>query len=126
MKSTTLRADNIILNTNSTNYLTVVLSQQMTLIKAIIISFLINCGIAFNAPRPHNIVSKRISTNLSSAQDATSSTSLTTNPDVKPSDEWELDCYSRPVMVGGKKLWEVLITDSNGSFRLCETLPSNK
>jgi len=29
-------------------------------------------------------------------------------------------------MVGGKKLWEVLITDANGSFRLCETLPSNK
>jgi hypothetical protein len=29
-------------------------------------------------------------------------------------------------MVDGKKLWEVLITDSTGSFRLCETLPSNK
>jgi len=55
-----------------------------------------------------------------------SSTTITTNPDVKTSDQWELDCYSRPVMVGGKKLWEVLITDANGSFRLCETLPSNK
>jgi len=29
-------------------------------------------------------------------------------------------------MVGGKKLWEVLITDATGSFRICETLPSNK
>ena len=48
------------------------------------------------------------------------------NPSVMATDEWELDCYSRPVMVGGKKLWEVLITDSSGSFRLCETLPSNK
>lgn len=63
----------------------------------------------------------------SSSQIATSPTrTLETNPNVKPSDEWELDCYSRPVMVGGKKLWEVLITDSTGSFRLCETLPSNK
>lgn len=48
------------------------------------------------------------------------------NPNVAGSDDWELDCYSRPVMVDGKKLWEVLLTDSNGSFRLCERLPSNK
>jgi len=58
--------------------------------------------------------------------EASSSTTITKNPSVKASDEWELDCYSRPVMVGGKKLWEVLITDATGSFRLCETLPSNK
>ena len=45
----------------------------------------------------------------------------------KPSEDWELDCYSRPVMTpGGKKLWEVLITDSTASFRFCKTLPSNK
>jgi len=44
----------------------------------------------------------------------------------EPTEEWELDCYSRPVMVNGKKLWEVLLTDSSGSFRICETLPSNK
>lgn len=44
----------------------------------------------------------------------------------QPTDEWELDCYSRPVMVNGKKLWEVLLTDSSGSLRICETLPSNK
>lgn len=48
------------------------------------------------------------------------------NDSVDPSTEWELDCYSRPVLVGGKKLWEVLITDSSGSFRVCETLASNK
>jgi RNA-binding protein Tab2/Atab2 len=48
------------------------------------------------------------------------------NPDVEPSDEWELDCYSRPVVLGGKKLWEVLITDSAGSFRYIKTLPSNQ
>ena len=40
-------------------------------------------------------------------------------------DEWELDCYSRPVVVGGKKLWEVLITDSAGSFRYRKELPSS-
>jgi RNA-binding protein Tab2/Atab2 len=41
-------------------------------------------------------------------------------------DEWELDCYSRPVAVNGKKLWEVLITDSAGSFRFRQELPSNQ
>lgn len=41
------------------------------------------------------------------------------------SDEWEMDCYSRPVVVNGKKLWEVLITDSAGSFRFRKALPSN-
>jgi hypothetical protein len=43
-----------------------------------------------------------------------------------PSEEWEIDCYSRPVLVNGKKLWEVLITDSTGSFRYLKTLPSNQ
>jgi hypothetical protein len=41
-------------------------------------------------------------------------------------DEWELDCYSRPVVVAGKKLWEVLISDSAGSFRYRHELPSNQ
>jgi len=60
--------------------------------------------------------------------------SIETTPDIdfttyegkKPSEDWEIDCYSRPVVTeGGKKLWEVLITDSTGSFRFCKTLPSN-
>lgn len=42
------------------------------------------------------------------------------------SDEWEIDCYSRPVICeDGKKLWEVLITDSKGSFRYYKPLASN-
>eukprot|EP00595_Chromulina_sp_UTEXLB2642_P000470 CAMPEP_0196761160 /NCGR_PEP_ID=MMETSP1095-20130614/313_1 /TAXON_ID=96789 ORGANISM="Chromulina nebulosa, Strain UTEXLB2642" /NCGR_SAMPLE_ID=MMETSP1095 /ASSEMBLY_ACC=CAM_ASM_000446 /LENGTH=292 /DNA_ID=CAMNT_0042110343 /DNA_START=95 /DNA_END=970 /DNA_ORIENTATION=- len=42
------------------------------------------------------------------------------------SDEWELDCYSRPVIgEDGKKLWEVLITDSFGEFKYLKPLPSN-
>lgn len=53
-----------------------------------------------------------------------SSTVVNTN-NVSP--DWELDCYSRPVLVeGGKKLWEVLITDSTGQLRICEALPSNR
>lgn len=41
--------------------------------------------------------------------------------------DWELDCYSRPVLVEGKKkLWEILVTDSSGSLRICRALPSNK
>lgn len=47
------------------------------------------------------------------------------NADAATSD-WELDCYSRPVVVNGKKLWEVLITDSAGSFRFRKDLPSNQ
>lgn len=40
--------------------------------------------------------------------------------------EWELDCYSRPVLGDdGKKLWEVLVTDSKSKFRYIKTIPSN-
>lgn len=40
--------------------------------------------------------------------------------------EWELDCYSRPVTTeDGKKLWELLVTDSKSSFRYIKTIPSN-
>mmetsp|Transcript_21942 Transcript_21942/g.46120 ORF Transcript_21942/g.46120 Transcript_21942/m.46120 type:complete len:360 (+) Transcript_21942:137-1216(+) len=45
----------------------------------------------------------------------------------KVTEEWELDCYSRPVLVDGKKkLWEVLMTDSSGNLRARRVLPSNK
>lgn len=41
-------------------------------------------------------------------------------------DEWEIDCYSRPVVAeDGKKLWEVLVTDSSGKFRYVKSLASN-
>jgi RNA-binding protein Tab2/Atab2 len=51
------------------------------------------------------------------------------NPNVVPTDEWELDCYSRPVIMkddNNKKLWQILITDSIGSFRYVHRLPSNQ
>ena len=41
-------------------------------------------------------------------------------------DEWELDCYSRPVIgEDGKKLWELLLTDSESRFRYLKPIPSN-
>lgn len=33
------------------------------------------------------------------------------------SDEWEVDCFSRPVLQEGKKMWELLVTDENGVYR---------
>lgn len=47
-------------------------------------------------------------------------------PGTKISDEWELDVYSRPVVgEDGKKLWELLLCDSTGSFRHVSPIPSN-
>ncbi|KAG8466283.1 hypothetical protein KFE25_002039 [Diacronema lutheri] len=44
----------------------------------------------------------------------------------KPSPIWELDLYTRPVTNDqGKKLWELLVTDSNGVMRHVEPLPSS-
>jgi len=58
-----------------------------------------------------------------------SSSVRTDNPSmsaVQPSDEWEVDVYSRPVKdARGKKLWEILICDSTGEFKHCQALPSN-
>ena len=41
-------------------------------------------------------------------------------------DEWELDCYSRPVTAeDGRKLWEVIITDGGSDFKYLKAIPSN-
>jgi hypothetical protein len=51
------------------------------------------------------------------------------DPNVTPTDEWEMDCYSRPIIMkddNNKKLWQILITDSIGSFRYVHRLPSNQ
>jgi len=69
---------------------------------------------------------KRELRSLLYASTASSSTEMIQVPAREPTDEWELDCYSRPVVVNGKKLWEVLITDSSGSFRFRKELPSNQ
>lgn len=44
----------------------------------------------------------------------------------KLSDVWELDFYSRPVVgLDGKKLWELIITDSSGTFEHVEAIPNS-
>lgn len=42
------------------------------------------------------------------------------------SDVWELDFYSRPVVgLDGKKLWELIITDTSGAFTHIEAIPNS-
>ena len=41
------------------------------------------------------------------------------------STEWELDCFSRPVLVEGKKLWELLLVDATGQWREVVVLPAS-
>ncbi|KAA8492752.1 Protein TAB2-like, chloroplastic [Porphyridium purpureum] len=44
----------------------------------------------------------------------------------KPSETWELDFYSRPVLgEDGKKIWELLITDKDGVLEHVEQVPSS-
>lgn len=33
------------------------------------------------------------------------------------SSQWEVDCFSRPVMRDGKKMWELMVTDANAVYR---------
>eukprot|EP00933_Yihiella_yeosuensis_P044778 TRINITY_DN40047_c0_g1_i1.p1 TRINITY_DN40047_c0_g1~~TRINITY_DN40047_c0_g1_i1.p1 ORF type:complete len:468 (+),score=39.43 TRINITY_DN40047_c0_g1_i1:48-1406(+) len=33
------------------------------------------------------------------------------------SNEWEIDCFSRPVVRDGKKMWELMLTDKNAAYR---------
>lgn len=89
-------------------------------------------GSAFTSPpsaavRHSNSVQSSIiaaSSSLSSASPETAAKELNWD---KVTDEWELDCYSRPVLVDGKKkLWEILLTDSSGNMRIQRVLPSNK
>jgi len=70
----------------------------------------------------------RVTTPLHSTTNTNDRSTLITTNDDPPSPDWELDCYSRPVLVEGtgKKLWEVLITDSTGRLRVREALPSNR
>ena len=67
---------------------------------------------------------RKVSFSVLSLSDAASSTNSAVEDAIKNfpdnqqplSTEWELDCYSRPVVLSdGKKLWEVLLTDSTGA-----------
>lgn len=72
-------------------------------------------------PRPSSLP---VSLRSSAAPDET----VVTSADQATSPEWEVDCYSRPVVdpSTGKKLWEVLVTDADGSLRVCVPLASNR
>ena len=80
---------------------------------------------AFSSPSPVIFQKSHVNPSLKAFQ-MSSQTRDQVLSNITPTAEWELDCYSRPVLVDGKKLWEVLITDSTGQFRLCEALPSNR
>lgn len=89
-----------------------------------------------------NINTKTFPALSASIDDAATSAPPIIFPD-SLTEEWELDCYSRPgtlpcpyhntcfktlflvLLEDGKKLWEVLITDSKGDFKYCKTLASN-
>lgn len=75
---------------------------------------------------PSTYLSQQKNSYSSSLMHMSSATKVQAASTITPSPEWELDCYSRPVLVDGKKLWEVLITDATGQFRICEPLPSNR
>lgn len=105
-------------------------------LKVLLCTLLISCATfrssyAFTTPpsaavRHNSIQSSTIaaSSSLSSASPDTAVNELDWD---KVTDEWELDCYSRPVLVDGKKkLWEILLTDSSGNMRIRRALPSNK
>jgi len=92
-------------------------------------------GFSSTSQRISNDVNVGKQSALSTVLSMSSTNTIETTPDIEfsmyegktQSENWELDLYSRPVVTeGGKKLWEVLITDSTGSFRFCKTLPSNK
>lgn len=69
------------------------------------------------------------STQLNAIPSSTSTTGTENKEIIFPADiseEWELDCYSRPVLNSdGKKLWEILITDSKSDFKYIKTIPSS-
>ncbi len=99
------------------------------------LSFLFSTSIGYTAPTAFTATSRRsgIRLHAESSTSSVPSINAASNNDSeeiswdKVTDEWELDCYSRPVVVEGrKKLWEVLVTDSSGSMRVCRPLPSNK
>ena len=119
------------MTTRQTNTVTMVLTLLLQLLA---FSSTVNAFVVPSSPTLKATSTATTVTRVSSSTETSGETSsalpedeeMIFNPNVKPSSDWELDCYSRPVVVaGGKKLWEVLITDSTGSFRYKKVLPSN-
>merc|ERR1719410_1496530 len=99
-------------------YIAILLTISCTISAAFVVPFSKRRIVSF---RPKNNAENKV---LYATESSSSSTKE--NNVITPSPEWELDCYSRPVIVDGKKLWEVLITDSTGTMRICEPLSSNR
>jgi len=89
---------------------------------------------ATTAPLRYNFKKSSLSSSSSPSTDDNAISATTGDDDDLNSidwdavtDQWELDCYSRPVLVDGrKKLWEILVSDSSGTLRVRRALPSNK
>jgi hypothetical protein len=98
----------------------------------LILAFIAICS-AFRPTTPRNMNLNRANVGLMMSSPASEKVSVVgaanSGEMIFPEDiseEWELDCYSRPVILeDGKKLWEVLLTDANGSFRYLKTVPNN-
>ena len=112
-------------------------SRSCSSLKVLLCTLLLSCvafrsSCAFTSPpsaavRHSNNVQSSIITASSSLSSASAETAVNELNWDKVTDEWELDCYSRPVLVDGKKkLWEILLTDSSGNMRIQRVLPSNK
>ena len=68
----------------------------------------------------------RVSRSVVSCKAAAEESSFQAPLAVEPTDVWELDFYSRPVVgADGKKLWELIVTDSSGAMEHVETIPNS-
>jgi hypothetical protein len=75
------------------------------------------CPSFFPKKTPSLVTSETSSAGSSTSSTAQEVVNYSNNNQPIVSTEWELDCYSRPVVLpDGKKLWEVLLTDSTGTF----------
>ena len=95
------------------------------------ISYLVFCGLLSVASCHRRrcgflVTPKSLRTSSETASSTSSSTARRETPlgavveekKKRPiSSEWELDCFSRPVTVEGKKLWELLVVDTTGQWR---------
>ena len=84
-----------------------------------------------HSPRSHRAIGRSQPALIRAVVEApgealSSKSSKSSKTDATPCGEWELDFYSRPVQgADGKKLWELLVTDTSGSFYHAEAVPSN-
>jgi len=70
-----------------------------------------------------NSMAERMPVSSSSSSSSLSDSVIDNKREEQPiSSEWELDVYSRPVVNGGKKLWEFMLCDATGRWKYLESL----